>query len=40
MPMAHLLDSQKDLQHTLVTAEYVKLLFNLQSLDDSAPTPE
>jgi glutamyl-tRNA reductase len=40
MPMAHLLDSQKDLQHTLITAEYVKLLFNLQSLDDSSGQPD
>jgi glutamyl-tRNA reductase len=34
MPMAHLLDAQNDLQHALVKAEYVKLLFNLHGLEN------
>jgi glutamyl-tRNA reductase len=33
MPMSHLLDVQNDLQHTLVKAEYVKVLFNLHDIE-------
>jgi glutamyl-tRNA reductase len=34
MPMSHLLDVQNDLQHTLVKAEYVRVLFNLHEIDE------
>lgn len=37
VPMAHLLETEADRDHLMLKAEYVRILFNLDSTDDDAP---
>jgi glutamyl-tRNA reductase len=39
IPMSHLLNGEADMQETLLKAEYVSLLFNLDALAEGSPVP-